>query len=86
MLARCYDLDLWQMLLPFNVLVLWGRWKATGADVMALCVEQVADFIATGDKWNIHPRVDFVLIFNFWGVKQSFIPYVRQMVFANVFV
>ena len=32
------------------------------ADVIALYVEQVADVIATGGRWNIHVRVDFILI------------------------
>ena len=33
------------------------------ANVMALCVEQVADVIAIGGRWNSHLRVDFILIF-----------------------
>ena len=36
--GRCYALDLCKMLLPHNTDVLCGRWKATVADVMALCV------------------------------------------------
>ena len=51
----------WQMLLPHNVVVLCGRWKATVENVMALCIEQVADVIATGGSWNSHLRVDYIL-------------------------
>ena len=58
--GRCFTLDLWQMLLPHNV-VWCGRWKATFTDVMALCVEQVADVIAIGVRWNSDLRVDFIL-------------------------
>ena len=36
--GRCYALDVWQMLFPHNVEVLLGRWKATVAGAMALCV------------------------------------------------
>ena len=31
-----------------------GRWKATIEDVIALCVKQVADVIATSDRWHNH--------------------------------
>ena len=37
--GRCYALDLWQMVLAHCVVVLCGRWNATMADVIALCVE-----------------------------------------------
>ena len=47
------------MLLSLNV-VFCGRWKATVGDVVALCVEQVADVIAVGGRWNSHLRVDFI--------------------------
>ena len=47
------------MLLPLCVFMLCGRWKATVADVIALCVEQVVDVIAIGGNWNNHVRVDF---------------------------
>ena len=56
----CYALDLWQMLLPHNV-VLHGKWKAIVADVKTLCVEHVADVIAIGGRWNSHLWVDFIL-------------------------
>ena len=36
--------------------------KCCVADVMALCVEQVADVMATGGRWNSHLRVDLILI------------------------
>ena len=31
------------------------------ADVIVLCIEQVADVIATGSRWNSHVRMDFIL-------------------------
>ena len=51
-----------QILLPLCVFVLCGRWKVTIADVRASCVEEVADVIATGGRWNSHVRVDLILI------------------------
>ena len=48
------------MSLPHNVVMFCGRWKANVADVMALCVEQVADVTATSGRWNSHLRVDFI--------------------------
>ena len=30
------------------------------ADVTALCIEQMSDVIAIGDRWNSHLRVDFI--------------------------
>ena len=31
------------------------------ANVTVLCVAQMADVIATGSRWNIHVRVEFIL-------------------------
>ena len=30
------------------------------AGIIALCVEQVEDVIATGGRWNSHARVNFI--------------------------
>ena len=66
-------------------LMLWcGRWWATEADVIASllsigrCYSHVADGLG-------YFRVDLLQL-KFWDVKQKFIPYVRQMVFAYVLI
>ena len=56
------------------------------ADIIALCVEQVVDVIATSGRCNSHMGGRFYFNLSSSGVKQNLIQYVRQMVFAYVFL
>ena len=46
----------------FPMTVVLCGWKATVTDVIATCVEQVADIIAIGDRWNSHMRVVYFIL------------------------
>ena len=56
----------WQILyldiFCFMLFYLYGRWKATATDFIAICVEQVTGLVVKCGRWNSHMRVvNFIL-------------------------
>ena len=92
--TTCFILFYWLMLLP---IFLWQMlWPHIIAQNGSRCYCQVADEIAIvgwdGIKWlmllpqgRCYSHGSMILFkFQFWDVKQNLIPYMWQMVFANV--